>query len=78
MKNDGSVKVKGGPNDEAVLCTANKTYTLRLAESSNSCCSGRARRKSGARDVRRLRLDDAESAEGTEAGLEIETGLSPL
>ena len=36
LKNDGSVKVKGGPNDEAVLCTANKTYTLRLAESSNT------------------------------------------
>jgi sister chromatid cohesion protein DCC1 len=27
--------VKGARNDEAVLCTADKTYTLRLAESSN-------------------------------------------
>jgi sister chromatid cohesion protein DCC1 len=30
-----SVRIKGGPNDEAVLCTADKTFTVRLAESSN-------------------------------------------
>ena len=30
------MSIKGAANDEAVLCTADKTYTLRLAESSNS------------------------------------------
>ena len=35
LKDDGSVSIKGSRNDEAVLCTADKTYTLRLAESSN-------------------------------------------
>ena len=29
------VNIKGGRNDEAVLCTADKTFVLRLAESSN-------------------------------------------
>ena len=77
LKNDGSVKVKGGPNDEAVLCTANKTYTLRLAESSNTLLLGASAPKVRARVTgKRLRLDDAESAEGTEAGLEIETAVS--
>ena len=36
LKDDGSVRIKGAPNDEAVLCTADKTFTLRSAESSNS------------------------------------------
>ena len=31
-----SVSIKGAANDEAVLCTSDKTYQLRLAESSNS------------------------------------------
>eukprot|EP00966_Prymnesium_polylepis_P153096 3536683-Prymnesium_polylepis.1 len=33
---DGSLRIKGGAEDEAVLCTAASTYVLRLAESSNS------------------------------------------
>ena len=36
LKDDGSLTIKGGRDDDAVLCTADKTYTLRLAESSNS------------------------------------------
>ena len=32
--------MKGQLNEEAVLCTADKTYSLRLAESSNSCLLG--------------------------------------
>ena len=36
LKDDGSLTIKGGRDDDAALCTADKTYTLRLAESSNS------------------------------------------
>ena len=32
----GSLAIKGGAKDEAVLCTASRTFTLRLAESSNT------------------------------------------
>lgn len=32
----GSLAIKGNPNEEAVLCTATRTYLLRLAESSNT------------------------------------------
>ena len=36
MRDDGSVSIKGGTNEEAVLCTAERTYVMRLAESSNT------------------------------------------
>ena len=32
----GSLAIKGDPKEEAVLCTATRTYLLRLAESSNT------------------------------------------
>jgi len=36
LQDDGSVRVKGKRSDQAVLCTTNQTYSLRLAESSNT------------------------------------------
>eukprot|EP01112_Ceratiomyxa_fruticulosa_P023030 TRINITY_DN8644_c0_g1_i3.p1 TRINITY_DN8644_c0_g1~~TRINITY_DN8644_c0_g1_i3.p1 ORF type:complete len:412 (+),score=86.80 TRINITY_DN8644_c0_g1_i3:232-1467(+) len=35
-KDNKTVSIKGNPNDEAVLCTSEHTYSLKLAESSNS------------------------------------------
>ena len=31
-----SVSIKGRPGDEAVLCTGDQTYALRLAEATNT------------------------------------------
>merc|ERR1740130_92951 len=36
LADGGSLAIKGNPNEEAVLCTATRTYLLRLAESSNT------------------------------------------
>mmetsp|Transcript_67011 Transcript_67011/g.111355 ORF Transcript_67011/g.111355 Transcript_67011/m.111355 type:complete len:414 (+) Transcript_67011:111-1352(+) len=36
LKNDGSMSIKGGVLDEAVLCTAEQSFVMRLADSSNS------------------------------------------
>lgn len=36
LADGGSLAIKGNPNEEAVLCTASRTYLLRLAESSNT------------------------------------------
>jgi sister chromatid cohesion protein DCC1 len=36
LKDDGSVHIKGGDDDEALLCTRDRTFVMRSAESSNS------------------------------------------
>ena len=61
LKNDGSVSIKGTRNDEAVLCTADKTYTLRLAESSNVLLLAPER-------AAKRKLDDEMEAAAAEGG----------
>lgn len=61
-----SVRIKGGRDDDAVLCTSDKTFTLRLAESSNTCLLGpRARTK-------RQRPDNDDDGEA----MEVQTAIS--
>lgn len=61
LRGTGTVSIKGGPADDAVLCTADRTYTLRLAESSNTLLLAPERA------VKRKRLETAAAAAKGEA-----------
>ena len=60
----GSLAIKGNPNEEAVLCTATRTYLLRLAESSNTLL------------LMPGQLPKAPPAEGPPASITISTSAS--
>ena len=60
LRDDGSVSIKGGRADEAVLCTEDRTYTLRLAESSNTILLAPDRAPKRAR----AENDDSDIADG--------------
>ena len=69
LKNDGAVSIKGARNDEAVLCTAEKTFLLRLAESSNALLLAPTNRK--------RKCTEADGGDATEGdGVEVQASVS--
>lgn len=56
------MRIKGTSTDEAVLCTSDKTYTLRLAESSNSLLLAPNKKKRSLEDTLDLASDTTATA----------------
>lgn len=73
-RNLGRVSIKGGRNDEAVLCTADKTFMLRLAESSNVMLL--APNTGHKRKQRDETTATEEGAAGDEEALEVQASVS--
>ena len=72
-----SMRIKGDPNDEAVLCTATATYTIRLAESSNTLLLGpnkptkRSRREPETNDMAKETTEQLEMRTSASAHFEL-------